>query len=136
MNDQMGLDEVLSALSDVQRRLLDLPADAWRERFELQSEQDGLRARADEIRAQHDPDEGRTDQELKAEAAALRRHMRLMASKAGGLVTSKGGGNQSPGSGAMAALDVQGKQTRAGEIERMAARVDRIERVLAERREG
>jgi len=130
----MELDEILDALGKVQKELHELPSDAWAERYRLQKHQDGLREAADAFRSQHDPDEGRSDEALRAEAASLERRMKAMVGRTGGLVTSKGGGSQSPGSGAMAALEVQGKQQQAREIERMAARVNQIKVALDRRR--
>jgi len=130
------LDDVLAALASVQDQLSTLPADAWEARYRLQMEQDHLRGEADVIRSHHNPHEGRTDEELVAEATALRKRMKTMAARTGGIVTSKGGGNQSPGSGAMASLEIQGKQLQAVEIQRLAARVNDIERELAQRRSG
>lgn len=129
----MEFDDLLDALSKVQGDLQSLPEDAWAERYRLQMEQDRLRTAADVFRSLHDPDEGSSDAELVAEAASLRKRMDSMVARTGGLVTSKGGGNSSPASGAMAELEFKGKQQQAGEIERMAARVNQIEQALKRR---
>jgi hypothetical protein len=130
------LDDVLAALAAVQKQLSALPADAWGERYQLQVEQDRLRSEADVIRRQHNPHEGRTDDELTAEVASLERRMKAMVARTGGIVTSKGGGNQSPGSGAMASLEIKGKQQQAVEIARLASRVNEIEMELERRLSG
>ncbi len=92
-----------------------------------------LRAAAEALRSSHDPDEGLSDEALVAEAASLRKRMESMATRSGGLVTSKGGGSSSPSSGAMAELEFWGKHQQAAEIERMAVRVNQIDQALKRR---
>jgi len=127
------LDDLLAVLTQVQRDLEGIPQDAWAERYRLQTVQDRLREAAEALRSTHDPDEGLPDDALVAEAASLRKRMESMATRTGGLVTSKGGGSSSPSSGAMAELAFKGKQQQAGEIERMAFRVNQIEESLKRR---
>ena len=132
--DVVELDDLLAALAKAQRDLEGLPQDAWAERYRLQTEQDRLREAAEALRRTHDPDEGLPDEALVAEAASLRKRMESMATRTGGLVTSKGGGSSSPSSGAMAELEFKGKQQQAREIERMAVRVNQIEQALKRRK--
>ncbi|MBK5268198.1 MAG: hypothetical protein JJE47_12265 [Acidimicrobiia bacterium] len=129
----MELDDLLNALATVQRDLQNLPEDSWADRYRLQTEQDRLRTVAEALRSSHDPDEGLSDEALVAEAASLRKRMESMATRTGGLVTSKGGGSSSPSSGAMAELQFKSKQQQAGEIERMAVRVNQIDQALKRR---
>ena len=97
-------------------------------------QKDRLRTAAEALRSSHDPDEGLSDESLVAEAASLRKRMESMATRTGGLVTSKGGGSSSPSSGTMAELAFKGNQQQAGEIGRMAARVNQIEEALKRRK--
>lgn len=131
--DVVELDDLLAALANAQRDLQGLPQDAWAERYRLQREQDRLRTAAEALGSSHDPDEGLSDESLVAEAASLRKRMESMATRTGGLVTSKGGGSSSPSSGAMAELAFKGNQQQAGEIGRMAVRVNQIEEALKRR---
>ncbi len=129
----MELDDLLSALANVQRDLQSLPHDAWAERYRLQTEQDRLRTAAKALRGSHDPDEGLSDEALVAEAASLRKRMESMVERTGGLVTSKGGGSASPSSGAMAELEYKGKQQLKNEVERLAVRLNQIDQALKRR---
>ncbi len=132
----MELDEVLASLGEVQDQLLALESDDFAERFRLQTEQDRLRALAEEIRGSMDPFEGRSDHELEAEAESLRAQMKTTATRTGGIVTSKGGGSQSPASGEMAALQIQAQQQQGSAMARFAARLNDIEAELARRRKA
>ena len=118
------LDAVTGQLADVQRRLLDLPSDAFAERYALLQEHDVLRERASEFR--QDWDNQRTDAELLAELAALRGRLEAIEKQKIDLVVQAGsGGRAAPGgdtggvqinTGIVAAQGAGGIQARIGRI--------------------
>ena len=88
-------DEITAELADIQRRLLDLPDDAFAERYGLQKRQDELRA---EIRGDSSlMYEGRSDESLLEELAALRSEMRAIEAQRIDLVSQAGSGGASTG---------------------------------------
>ena len=88
-------DEITSELADIQRQLLDLPDDAFAERYGLQRRQDELRA---EIRGDSSlMYEGRSDESLLEELAALRSEMRAIEAQRIDLVSQAGSGGASTG---------------------------------------
>ena len=70
------LDDVTAQLADVQRKLLDLPDDAFAERYALQKQQDALREQASQFR--EDWDAQRPTDELLAELAARRAQLKTI----------------------------------------------------------
>ena len=129
------LDQITQQLAEVQRRLLDLPSDAFAERYQLQKQQDGLRAEA--ARFRKDWDEQRPDSNMLAELQALRSKLETIEGQKIDLVVQLGGGEGSgPGSSGWGAvginnaiLDAQG----AGDIR---ARIGRILGILEDRGVG
>ena len=85
--------DIFRELADVQKALLDLPDDAYAERFELRKRQDELRAIA---RSGDNPmDAGRSNEELLGELRALRTQMKSIEKQRIDLVTQAGGGGSS-----------------------------------------
>ncbi|MGI9666481.1 MAG: hypothetical protein ACR2N2_05175 [Acidimicrobiia bacterium] len=83
-------DDITRQLADVQKRLLDLPDDAFEERYELRRQQDELRSIA---RSGDNPmDRGRSDEELLAELASLRDRMKYIEKQRIDLVQQAGSG--------------------------------------------
>lgn len=86
-------DEVTQELADIQRQLLDLPSDAFAERYELQKRQDELRA---EVRGDGRVFyEDRSTESLLSELAALRAQMVAVEGQRIDLVTQAGTGGVS-----------------------------------------
>ena len=125
------LDSVTEQLADVQRKLLDLPPDAFAQKYELLRHQDALRERAARFRL--DWDNQRTDEELLAELAAMRGRLEAIDKQKIDLVVQAGsGGRASPG-GDTGGVQINagiGAAQGAGEIQ---ARIGRIKGILEER---
>lgn len=89
----MSDEDITRQLADVQQRLLDLPEDAFEERYELRKQQDELRSIA---RSGDNPmDQGRSDDELLAELASLRDRMKYIEKQRIDLVQQAGSGGAS-----------------------------------------
>ncbi len=86
---------VAAALADVQKRLLDIPDDAFAEKFELLKERDILRDEAAGFAKKIDS--GHSDEDLLRELAALRGQMQSIEGKRIDLVMQAGGGGPSTG---------------------------------------
>ncbi len=89
----MEIDELTRKLADIQRQLLDLPDDAFAERFELRKQQDVLRSEA----ASHaqDLDKARSTPDLLSELSGLRSQMRAIEKQRIDLVMQAGSGGAS-----------------------------------------
>lgn len=88
-------DEITQELAEIQRRLIELPSDAFAERFELQKRQDELRA---QVRGNSAiMYEGRSDESLLEELAALRSEMKAIEGQRIDLVQQAGSGGASTG---------------------------------------
>ena len=86
----MTVDDVTKELADIQRALIDLPDDAFAERYELQKRQDELRKIA---RSADNPlDATRPNAELLAELASLRSQAMAIEKQRIDLVTQAGSG--------------------------------------------
>ncbi|MDJ0790992.1 MAG: hypothetical protein QNJ71_03760 [Acidimicrobiia bacterium] len=88
-------DDITRELADIQKQLLDLPDDAFAERYELQRRQDELRAeiRGDSAAMYKD----RSDESLLDELAALRGQMKAIEDQRIDLVSQAGSGGASTG---------------------------------------
>ena len=88
-------DDITRELADIQKQLLDLPDDAFAERYELQRRQDELRAevRGDSAAMYKD----RSDESLLDELAALRGQMKAIEGHRIDLVSQAGSGGVSTG---------------------------------------
>lgn len=94
------VEDLTRQLADIQKQLLDLPDDAFNERFELRKRQDELRARA---RGGDNPlDRNRSAEDLLSELKALRSQMKEIEKQRIDLVGQAGSGG--PGSGEMGNL--------------------------------
>lgn len=125
-------EEMTRELADIQKRLIDLPSDAFSERYELQKRQDHLR---DTLRA--NPEAmfaDRPNEDLLAELAALRRQRDAIDRTRIDLVTQAGSGG--PGSGEMGNLGAyainKGIQDAHG-LPAIQSRIGIIKNVLDER---
>ena len=89
----MSTDDIVRQLADIQKQLIDLPDDAFEERYELQKQQEELRSIA---RSDNNPmDRGRSDDELLAELASLRDRMKYIEKQRIDLVQQAGSGGAS-----------------------------------------
>jgi hypothetical protein len=86
---------VTTELADVQKRLLELPSDAFAEKLELLKERDNLRDEAAGFATMIDSE--RSDEELLRELAALRGQMQSIEGKRIDLVMQAGSGGTSTG---------------------------------------
>lgn len=85
--------DLTAKLAAVQRKLLDLPDDAFAEKYELLKEQDKLRDKAAEFAGLMDAE--RADEDLLRELAGLRSQMRSIEGKRIDLVVQAGSGGAS-----------------------------------------
>lgn len=88
-------DSVTAKLADVQKRLLELPDDAFAEKYELLKERDLLRDEASEASRAIDSD--RSDEDLLRELASLRARAATIEGKRIDLVMQAGGGGATTG---------------------------------------
>lgn len=82
--------DITTKLADVQKRLLDLPDDAFAEKFELLKERDALRDMAASYA--ETLDRNRSDEELRKELAALRSRAQSIEDQRIDLVVQAGSG--------------------------------------------
>jgi len=85
--------DITAKLADVQRRLLDLPDDAFAEKYELLKERDQLRDEAAGFAQMVDSE--RTDEDLLRELGGLRSRMKSIEGKRIDLVMQAGSGGAS-----------------------------------------
>jgi len=94
----MGMDDLFAItreLADIQQQLIELPDDAFEQRYQLRQRQDELRKIA---RSADSPlDAGRSDAELLAELRALREQMKAIEGQRIDLVGQAGSGGASTG---------------------------------------
>ena len=87
--------DIVSKLADVQKRLFDLPDDAFEEKYKLLNEQDQLREVASGYAGMVDSE--RSDEELLRELASKRQQMKSIEGKRIDLVVQAGSGGASTG---------------------------------------
>ena len=88
-------DDITRELADIQKQLIDLPDDAFEERYRLRTRQDELRAIA---RSGDNPlDRGRSDEHLLNELAGLRSQMYAIEKQRIDLVQQAGSGGSTSG---------------------------------------
>ena len=85
--------DITAQLAAIQRKLLDLPDDAFSERYELRKRQDELRLEAKQFAA--DLDKGRPTDDLVSELTSLRVRMRAIEGQRIDLVMQAGSGGAS-----------------------------------------
>ncbi len=132
MDDPTTPEDVARRLAEVQDALLALPEDAFAERYELLKQRDALRERAAEFATSLD--DGRSDEDLLTELAALREQRAAIESQRIDLVTQAGSGG--PGSGEMGNLGGVGLNRGIGDamgLPGIEARIGVIKGVLTDR---
>ena len=129
------IDEIRGELAEIQRALLDLPADAFAEKHRLLTCQDELRAlsRAGGV----DPDSLRSDAELLAELAARRSQRDSSESQRINVVYQHGGGGEA-GSGAdgWGAMNLNRSIDAAMGVPEIEARIGHLVSILTDRGVG
>jgi len=124
--------DITRELADIQKQLIDLPRDAFAERYELQKRQDDLRAIA---RSSDNPlDAGRATEELLAELAGLRSQVRSIEKQRIDLVTQAGGGGATTSEmGNLGGVQINKGIGDAHGLPRITARIGVIKGILADR---
>ena len=124
--------DITRELADIHKQLIDLPRDAFAERYELQKRQDDLRAIA---RSSDNPlDAGRATEELLAELAGLRSQMRSIEKQRIDLVTQAGGGGATTSEmGNLGGVQINKGIGDAHGLPRITARIGVIKGILADR---
>lgn len=133
--ESKDLDRLRAELAEIQEQLLELPRDAFAERYELRVRQDRLR---DEAAGFHqNRDEHRPSAELVAELAQLRnRHRQVIRSRINLVGQSSGGEGAGPGAGAQGADGINRGIAAAQGAAEIEARIARIESILSDREAG
>jgi hypothetical protein len=119
-------------LADIQRQLIDLPDDAFEERYQLRMRQDELRKVA---RGADNPmDAGRTDAELLSELRSLRDQMKAIERQRIDLVGQAGSGGGSTGEmGNLGGVKLNKQIDDAQGLDRVKARIGVIKGILVDR---
>jgi len=124
--------EATKELADVQRRLDELPPDAFEERYRLHVREDELReiARA----ASHAMDDGRSDEELLGELRGLRSRMRQIEKQHIDLVGQAGSSGSGTGEmGNLGGVKINKGIDDAMGLDRIRQRIGIIKGILADR---
>lgn len=123
-------EDVTRELADIQRELLDLPSDAFAERFELQKRQDELRA---EVRGDGRVFyEDRSTESLLSELAALRTQMVAVEDQRIDLVTQAGTGGVS-NMGNLGGVEINKGIDDAHGLPEIKGKIGMIKNILQER---
>jgi len=126
------LDQLNRELADIQRKLIDLPRDAFAERYELEKRRDGLRKQASEFHT--DWDQQRSDADLLTELRALRGQLKSIDRNRINTASQVGGNpGTGAGDGGKGAIDINNAMRNAQGTAQVEARVARIVAVLEER---
>lgn len=126
------MDELRQELAQIQEQLIELPSDAFAERYELRTRQDELRDKVASFSQDRDAD--RSDQELLEELSALQaRHKEIVRSRINLVGQSSGGSGAGPGAGAYGVDDVNRGIAAAAGASEIEARITRIKSILADR---
>lgn len=125
-------EEVTQELADIQRQLLDLPSDAFAERYELQKRQDELRA---EVRGDSRVFyEDRSTESLISELAALRSQAAAIEAQRIDLVYQAGSGGSSSGEmGNLGGVQINKGIEDAHGLPQLRSKIGIIKNILGER---
>jgi hypothetical protein len=126
------VEEVTQELAKVQRQLLDLPSDAFAERYELQKRQDELRA---EVRGDSRVlYEDRSTESLISELAALRSQAAAIEAQRIDLVYQAGSGGSSSGEmGNLGGVQINKGIEDAHGLPQLRSKIGIIKNILGER---
>jgi hypothetical protein len=124
--------EITAQLLEVQRKLLDLPDDAFEERYELRKRQDELRLEAKQFAA--DLDKSRSTEDLLAELASLREQMHRIEGQRIDLVMQAGsGGSSSSEMGNLGGVAINRGIDEAMGLPAIKARIGLLKGILSDR---
>ena len=124
--------DLTAQLADVQRRLHELPDDAFAEKFALHKERDALRDRARTYA--EDLDKGRSTEELLAELASLRSQMHSIEGQRIDLVYQAGsGGASSSEMGNLGGIALNRGMDDAMGLPKIKARIGLLKGILTDR---
>ena len=125
-------EEVTQELADIQRQLLDLPSDAFAERYDLQKRQDELRA---EVRGDSRVFyEDRSTESLISELAALRSQAAAIEAQRIDLVYQAGSGGSSSGEmGNLGGVQINKGIEDAHGLPQLKSKIGIIKNILGER---
>jgi hypothetical protein len=125
-------EEVTQELADIQRQLLDLPSDAFAERYELQTRQDELRS---EVRGDSRVFyEDRSTESLISELAALRSQAAAIEAQRIDLVYQAGSGGSSSGEmGNLGGVQINKGIEDAHGLPQLRSKIGIIKNILGER---
>jgi hypothetical protein len=123
--------EVTARLAEVQLRLLDLPDDAFAEKYELIKEQARLRAEAANFAEAIDSE--RSDEELLRELGALRSRMQSIEKQRIDLVMQAGGGSLTGEMGNLGGVQINKGIDDAFGLPKIKARIGSIKGTLSDR---
>jgi hypothetical protein len=127
------LDRIFGELSEISMRLMDLPADAYDERAELEARREALHAEAAALRESiGDP---RPTPEIETELESLQARLQHVAAQ-GIDVVSQAGGSGLEVSGATDTLDLNRRIEASQGADELRTRIKHLEKVLAERAES
>ena len=127
-----SMDQLRQELAEIQEKLIELPSDAFAERYELRTRQDELRDKVASFSQDRDAD--RSDQELLEELSALHtRHKQIVRSRIDLVGQSSGGSGAGPGAGAYGVDDINRGIAAAAGASEIEARITRIKSILADR---
>jgi hypothetical protein len=128
----MDIDELTRALADIQKQLIDLPDDAFEQRYRLRQKQDALRAEA-KTHAQ-DLDRQRTTPDLLSELSGLRSQMKAIEKQRIDLVYQAGsGGATSSEMGNLGGVKINRGIDEAQGLPKIKARIGLIKGILIDR---
>jgi hypothetical protein len=123
--------EVTARLAEVQLRLLDLPDDAFAEKYQLIKEQARLRAEAANFAEAIDSE--RSDEELLRELGALRSRMQSIEKQRIDLVMQAGGGSLTGEMGNLGGVQINKGIDDAFGLPKIKARIGSIKGTLSDR---
>ena len=125
-------EDITRQLADIQKQLIDLPDDAFEERYQLRKRQDELRAVA---RSADNPlDQSRSDQELLSELAGLRSQMYAIEKQRIDLVQQAGSGGSTSGEmGNLGGVKINKGIDDAHGLPQIKARIGVIKGILEDR---
>lgn len=123
--------EVTAQLADVQKRLLELPGDAFAEKYRLIEEQSKLRSEAAQFADMIDSE--RSDDELLRELSALRHQMQSIENRRIDLVMQAGGGSLTGEMGNLGGVQINKGIDDAFGLPRIKARIGVIKGTLSDR---
>lgn len=130
-DDDKSLDELLVELAEVQERLIELPSDAFAERYELRGRQYALREQT--ARFARDWDLDRSSEDLIVELASLQERLAQLDHLKIDVATQHGGGSNADGGDGWGATQLnQGIDAAQGAGD-LHARIGRIKAILTDR---